>query len=128
MCTREIECNLFLDNEPCADSDLGGTDGFVEITNIECYTLAGSPESKFILSAETVNEFFEEVCFIKGSLYSDLSGIFRTTESDLCPLHHRNAFPNAELQPSYRFRFAAEGPLCHCIECNQVPRKVWRAS
>lgn len=42
------------------NTDLGGADGFVEIVNIECYTLSSNPV-QFFMSAELSNEFTEEV-------------------------------------------------------------------
>ena len=44
------------------DSDLGGQDGFMELTNIECNTLSGSPnDAQFYMLTFTENDFFQDV-------------------------------------------------------------------
>ena len=48
------------------DSDLGDQDGFMEITNIECFTLSGSPSHpQFYILGLVENDFFQEVRFSK---------------------------------------------------------------
>ena len=48
------------------DSDLGGQDGFMELTNIECNTLSGSPSHpQFLILGLTENDFFQDVRFSK---------------------------------------------------------------
>lgn len=49
------------------DSDLGGPDGFIELTNIECYTLRGDPDFvQFNMISSTENDFVSEVYFSRG--------------------------------------------------------------
>lgn len=59
----------------CVHSDLGGEDAFIELTNIECFTLDGNQEPNFIISASTFDGFFSEVRLSKRSLYAGSIGI-----------------------------------------------------
>ena len=48
------------------DSDLGGQDGFMELTNIECFTLSGSPSlPQFYILTLTESDIFLDVRFSK---------------------------------------------------------------
>lgn len=49
------------------NTDLDGVDGFIEITNIECYTLTSTPP-QFFMQSGLVNEFFEEVPCYNGGI------------------------------------------------------------
>lgn len=51
----------------CVDSDLGDSDGFFELTNIECYTLRGDPDFvQFNIIAGTESDISFQVRLVKG--------------------------------------------------------------
>lgn len=56
------------------NTDLGGVDGFLEVTNIECYTLPSKPPN-INMATSLFNEFIIEVRCLKGNFIIDSLGL-----------------------------------------------------